>query len=317
MQPIIRPLLPIGACAALMLALSAPSTPAASVDRAAIGADAGWALHLDVDAFRGTGLGKQVLAVLKTEEREPVFQFLKTILSFDPRDGLHGLTLYGRVPAPNEAVAMIYADLDAEKLTAMAAMAEDYRTIPHGTQTIHHWVDNDRREKEGGDPRTYAAIYQGRILIFSRSEKGVASALDVLSGTRPGLPADGKFSHLGHPGAGVFIQAAAAKLETPDKNFVVSALQKAEQAWLEVRDEGGKIGGSLVVQARQPQAAGQFADLLGGVGAMLRLQADNPIAVGLGSHLTSQATDREAAWKLALPETDMFKWLDLPLPGNP
>ena len=129
--------------------------------RAKVLRDMSWELHVDFDALGETGIGRQVLASLAIPEQKLRFLLYQIFLAFDPRRGLHDVALDGPSTAPEERVILIHADSDADKLVETAEMAEDHRTVSHGTNTVNHWVDTDRREKIGGDPRTFAASHQG------------------------------------------------------------------------------------------------------------------------------------------------------------
>src|SRR5207247_9552702 len=137
----------------------------------------------------------------------------QTIFGIDPRTALHGVTLYVASVAQEDGVLLVYADLDAARLTSMAEGAQEHKSTKHGKHVIHSWLDEKKPEKDGVKPRTYAAIHGGKVVIFGQKETRVALALDVLDKTKPNLAASTQFGSFGDGGENAIIVGAARRLD--------------------------------------------------------------------------------------------------------
>ena len=279
------------------------SVMAGPVERAAVVDDPAWVAHLDVDALRKSIVGAHILSELHKPEKELQLFVLQAALGSDLRTALHGITVYGVSPKPADGVALIYADINAERLTALARQAEDYQATSHGQHQIASWIDAKRREKEGGAPRTYAAIYQDRLVIFGQQESRVAEALDVLDKTKPGL-AKSVFPKFG-AGEPEVIQAAARQMDVPEGDPRAAILKLSKLVNLDVRESDGKMLGNLFLETKNEETARQVADVARGIIAIMGLQTDNPDAVKLSKSLSVEQTGVNATVKLNLPADDI------------
>ena len=172
-----------GLVAAAATGLSAP------LQRADVAADPAWVLHLDCDGLRPTAIGQFLLAEMEKPEARVKLAALQTIFNFDLRTQLHGLTLYSAGKAPEDGVLLVHADFEPDRLITLAKAAKDYQANTYKQYTIHNWIDDKKKAKDGVRPRVYAAIQGGRILVFAQQEARVAQALDVLDRARQTLPA--------------------------------------------------------------------------------------------------------------------------------
>ena len=279
---------------------------AAPVERSAVMADPAWALHVDFDGLRGTDVGKQILTELNQPEQQPRFAVYKLLITFDPRTALHGVTLYGASVAPEDAVALIYADFDAERLAKLPEMAEAHQSSEHGKYTIHSWIDAQRREKSGGEPRTYAAVYKSQIVLFGQKESRLAEALDVLDETKPSLKSTERFPQFGKAAKSVIAQGFASKFDLKNPGPQTAVFKHSKQAWLELKEANEKVAGSLVLDADGGESAGQIATVLRGLVALMALQTDNPNAVKLSQALSVQAEAERATVNLSLTAADVM-----------
>ena len=199
-----------GLVAAAATALSAP------LQRADVPAEPAWVLHLDCDGLRPTAIGRFLLAEMEKPEAQAKLAAFQTIFNFDLRKQLHGLTLYSTGKAPEDGVLLVYADFEPERLVTLAKAAKDYQSTTYKQHTIHNWIDDKKKAKDGVKPRVYAAIQGGRIVVFAQQQARVAQALDVLDQAAPNLAGNTVFAQLGAGGSTGFIQAAARKLDLPD-----------------------------------------------------------------------------------------------------
>ncbi|HOX57317.1 MAG TPA: hypothetical protein P5205_12595 [Candidatus Paceibacterota bacterium] len=244
-----------------------------------------WVLHLDCDGLRPTAIGQHLLAEMEKPEAQAKLAPFKTIFNFDLRKQVHGLTLYSAGKSAQDAVMLVYADFEADRLVKRAKEAEDYRSTTYKAHVIHNWIDENRRGKEGVKPRVYSAIHGRRVVIFGQQEPRVARALDVLDRATASLAGSALFAQLGARGGGGFIQAAARKLDLPNSDPNTALLQSAKSARLEVGEAQGKLKAILNLDATDEEAARQMASVGQGLVALMRMQQDNPGSVKLAEGL--------------------------------
>lgn len=210
-----------GVLAAVLTAAAGP------LQRGDVIADPVWVLHVDCDALKQTSLGKALLAELDKPEAQKKFAAMQAVFNVDPRKDLHGVTLYGATKAEPDGVVVAYADFDAARLVTLVEANKDYESTRHGAHTIHSWIDEKNKEKDGVKPRTYGAIYKGKVLIIGQKESRVPEALDVMDKSKPNLTTSTHFAKLGANGGGGFIIGAARKLDRPgnDPGATVSTVR--------------------------------------------------------------------------------------------
>ncbi len=294
-----------GLAAGCLISALAPSF-AEPLQRNAVVSEAAWVLHVDVDALRSTAVGKQILTQLETLEEQAKFLVYKMILSFDPRRALHGVTLYGTSAAPEEGVALVYADFDPPHLTRLAEMAEDHRSTTNRQRVVHNWIDAKRREKEGGEPRTYAAIH-GKVVIFGQKEQRVVETLNVLDGLKPSLKPGALLTKPASAGESLIIEGAAKKLDLKGSEPHAAILKQAKSISLTVAEKGGHVVGTMGLDAADEEAGKNMAALARGLVALLALQKDKPETVKFAQGLSVVEDGARTLVKLSLPSEEVIK----------
>jgi hypothetical protein len=271
------------ACGLVAATVTAPSAP---LQRADVAAEATWVLHVDCDALRPTAMGQFLLAEMEKPDAQAKFAAFQSIFNFDPRKQLHGLTLYSTGKAPEDGVLLVHADFDPDRLLTLAKAAKDYQSTTFKQQTIHNWVDDQKKAKNGVKPRVYAAIQGGNVVVFAQREARVAQALDVLNRAAPNLAGSGGFPQLGTSASTSFIQAAARKMDIPDSAPNAALLRLANSARLEIGEAQGQLKATLNLDAGGDEVAMQIATVGQGLLALMKLQKDNPGSVKLAEGLS-------------------------------
>lgn len=287
-----------GVMAAVLTANSGP------LQRTDVIADPVWVLHVDCDALKQAALGKALLAELEKPEAEKKFAAVQAIFNVDPRKDLHGVTIYGATKAESDGVVVAYADFDAARLVTLVQANKDYESTKHGANTIHSWIDEKKKEKDGVKPRTFGAIYKGKVLIIGQKESRIAEALDVMDGSKPNLTTSTQFAQLGANGGG-FIIGAARKLDLPGNDPGATVLKQAKAFWLNVGESQGRAEVKLNLEAEDAEVAKQMGDVCRGLVALLTLQKDKPEAVKLAQGLTISQAEKTVSAKLSLPAEDV------------
>ena len=292
------------ACGLISATLTTLSAP---LQRADVAAEPTFVMHLDCDSLRPTAIGQFVLAEMEKPEAQAKLAAFQSIFSFDPRKQLHGLTLYSTGKSPEDGVLLVYADFDPERLVTLAKAAKDYQSTTYKQHTIHNWIDDKKKAKDGVKPRVYGAIQAGRIVVFAQQETRVAQALDVLDRAVPNLAGSTVFPQLGATGNGSFIQAAARKLDIPDSTPNAAMLKLAKMARLEVGEVSGQLKATLSLEAGDQEVAKQMASVGQGLLALMKLQQDNPGSVKLAEALSLKQDGAGVVVALAVPAADAIE----------
>jgi hypothetical protein len=289
--------------------LAAAGLPAFAgpLQRADVAAEPAWIVHLDCDSLRPTAIGQYLLAEMEKPEAKAKLAEVQTMFGFDPRKQLHGLTLYSTGKAPEDGVLLVYGDFDAERLITMAKAAQDYQATPYKQHTIHNWIDDKKKPVKGVQPRVYAALERGHILVFAQQEARLAQALDVLDRASANLAASGVFPQLAASDKDSIIQAAARKLDIPDSTPNAAILRLAKAASLQVSAGQGQLRATLNLETNDPDVAQQMATVGRGLLALMKLQKDNTGSVKLAEALSLKQDGAGMVATLVIPTGEVVE----------
>jgi len=297
----VPPLLAAALCAGAAATLASP------LQRADVIHDPLWVLHVDADALRQSVVGQYLLAEMEKPEAQKKFAAFQAVFNFDPRRALHGLTLYGAARAEADGVLLVYADFDAARLTTLAEGAKDHQSAAHGRHTIHHWVDEKKKARDGVPPRTYAAIHGGKVVIFGQKLERVTEALDVLDRVTPSLATNPQFARL--EGGTAFLQGAARKMDLPAGSANAAVFQQSRLTTLSVGETQRRLDASLMMEADSEEIARQIESVGRGLIGLLALQKDKPEATKLAQALTVRQAGASVTVGLSLPAEEVVEML--------
>jgi hypothetical protein len=271
------------------------------LQRSDVSAQTAWIVHLDVDRLRPTAVGQHLLAEMDKPEARSGFAVFQSMLNFDPRKQLHGLTLYGTGASPETGVLMVYGDFDPDRLISTVQGAQDYQSSPYKTHVIHNWIDDKKKAVNGVKPRVYGAVQGKNIVLLAQQEAVVAKALDVLDHTTPGLAGGNVFPQLGASGNTSVIQAAARKLDIPDSAPQAAVLRLAKGAFLQIGEAEGRAKATLNLETSDPDVAQLMATVGHGLVALMKLQRDNPGTQKLAEAFSLKQDGAHVIATLAMP----------------
>ena len=145
-----------------LLLLTAPlaSLQAAKINPAHIPAKAKWLLHMDIDAFKETTLGKHVMA----EANEKGLQKMKALqdmFGIDLENDIHGATAFGNGKKDN-GVLIIHAKANQKKLMNFVVLNDTYEKTSHGKHDIHSLEDEKRNQ---GGATSFAFTTRRQLLL--------------------------------------------------------------------------------------------------------------------------------------------------------
>ena len=285
-------------CAVNLMVMAAP------LKRADVAAEPAWVVHLDCDALRPTTVGRYILSEMDKPENKAKVAGFQAQFGFDLRTQLHGITLFGTGTRPEEGVMMVYADFDPAHLVSLAESATDYQSDQHGDNTIHSWIDDNKKAKNGGKPRIYAAI-QGNHVIFGQREESVAMALDVAAKKESSLAGSKSFPELGLPGNAHVVEAAAQKLNLPDSNPKAAILKLSQSIKFVLGERKDQINGEVTLVADNAEVAGHVFSIAQGLLALAKLQTDKPESVKVANAIDLKQDGSRVVGSLAMPATEL------------
>src|SRR5271169_3118436 len=102
------------------LATGGLTASGAPLKRADVAADPAWVAHLDCDALRPTTIGQYIQSEMNKPDAQEKLAGFQSMVGFDLRTQLHGLTLYGTGSNPHDGVLLVYADFDPDRLVTLA-----------------------------------------------------------------------------------------------------------------------------------------------------------------------------------------------------
>lgn len=278
---------------------------AAPLQRADVAANPAWVLHLDCDALRPTTVGQYILSEMDKPMNKAKLGIFQSLFGFDLRTQLHGVTLYGTSADSGDGVLMVYADFDPEHLVNLAQAAKDYQSSPHGKYTIHSWIDDKKKAKNGGEPpRTYAAI-QDHHVIFGQREEAVARALDVAGSNSSSLAGGNVFADLGQAGNGHVVEAAAQKMKVPDADPSAAILKLSQSIQLVLGESDNQLNGKVTLVADSADVSGHILSIAQGLLALMKLQTDKPDSVKLANAIDLKQDGERVVGTLTMPSADV------------
>lgn len=268
--------------------------------------DPAWVLHVDVEALRGTIIGRHLLNASEQPEVQKKLAAFQAVTGIDPYKSVHGFTLYGPTAEAEDGLLLVYADFDPARLATLAGGAMDHKTAEHHQHTIHHWIDEKKPAKAGIKPRTYAAIHGGKIIVFGQQQHRVADALDVLDRVKPNLTLSAEYASLSLGDGSAFIQGAARKLEMPASDPNAAIFKQSKMLWLSLGESRQRAEAVLTMMADSEEVAQQIEAIGRGLMGLMALQTDKPESVKLARALSIQLVGPSVTVKLSLPAEEFL-----------
>jgi len=285
-----RSLLP--ACAAIGMTLVTAMLEAAPVDLAAVPADAGWMMHVDMDAARASTVLKRAhdRAMKMHPHAAAMIEMAVKMTGSDPRKDLAGVTLYGFDTDKRNGVMVIRGAFNRDLLTRMVEKAPDHRTMEHGGRTLHAWT-----QKRGGrSGPVVGGFFKDDVIVVSRVEPHAKSAIDVLDGRKKPLGEGSPLAGRVRPGSIVVARASAVD---PDTKCPV--LRQGRSFRVAIGEHDGRSFYRARLRMESEAAAGHVESVVKGVSSLVMLRwGDDETARSLASatRTTVEGDTCEIAW---------------------
>ena len=231
-----------------------------------VSAKATWFVHLDLISLRSSAIGRQLIGELDGEAKRQLRQ-LERMLNFHPIDDLDSATVYGTSKDPEKAVALIRGGFDTERLTGIAEDADAYKSVAHGTSTIHSWEDDSKR--------IYAMIANDRLIIIGPELELVRTTIDVTNGDGASLDAAKIFGHVAAAHSPIIVAAAdLAALGSLD--FDSSLVRKIKGIYISAGEKDGELTAFATLRTADARSAKLVDQMFHGVLAFAEASDEVP-----------------------------------------
>jgi hypothetical protein len=290
------------ALTALTATLS-PKTFAAPLQPKDVADDPAVLAHIDVDALRTSSIGKSILADQDVQNK---LSIVAALFNFDFRTQLHGLTVYTRVDFPKDGVLIVYADVDPERLTALAKAADGAEIVTNDSHIIYSWL-GDKKKHSDERKRIYGAI-EGKRVVFALDDKDVAHALDVIQDKAPNF-VDKEGMPKAEAGESVIAEAVVFKFpfDSDDGNAAIFKMSKS--AHLKISESSTNLEAHLRLEATDADTATQISAIAQGLLAVLKLQKGNADVLKLANAVDIKQNGPSVALAVSLPSDEVISTL--------
>ncbi len=259
--------------------LLAGGLSAAPLDSKQVAADAQWVAHIDVDAVRASTVVQKAWheALERHKDAQNKINFVTAMLGMDPTKDVHGITFYGRKIGKPDAVTIVAAAFDPDRIKVLTGALPGRESSKHGDYEILSWSGKHRDHKW-----SVSATFHGRDqLVLAPSADDLKGALDVLDGKAPGLAADAALG--GNIPAGTTTLLRLQGIAAADLHHAPPVAKHVDS----FRFVSGESEGKSFFKARavltDKETAGQALDLIEGWKAQAQLFCPNE----LGRKLTA------------------------------
>ncbi len=274
--------------AATLTVCFAGGAAAGPVNKAWIGADAKWYVHVDAEAAVGSALGQFVVANRGRLGLEGMDGL--RALGIDPFKDVKGVTIYDTDENPEHAVVVASTTAAVEQLMDMLRSDPATRTMEIEGHTLVAFDDNGKAQywhvRPGATPDT-------RLVVMSDEWKVVTDALKVVDGGSSSLARIGPGSPLaGEAGSGSIVFVRASELPAPVKNNpdpnASALLSQVGGVQLDVGERDGEIYGDALLFTSSGENAANMSQVAQGLLALGRMiTKDNadlaPVSAVLGA----------------------------------
>jgi hypothetical protein len=232
--------------------------------------DLKWVAHLDAEAFFASDLGQALAENDDFDFADIDFADLEENLNIDVETELMGITVYH--PAGGGEVAIISlaesVDLQAILEKAEAEHAEGHRKVVIDDIPLHVWDDDVVTFLAIKGPKRYIVAGEDPILIAHAA----AIALDKAESYDD---ADKATMKLQPPDGAMIFGAVASGKMLPEMDVVSEVIKHAGQFTLALVERDDAIEAAVSMTAASRERARDITDVIDGIFALVRLNAED------------------------------------------
>jgi hypothetical protein len=285
------------------LGLAVAPALAAPLQKSQIHPTATWVAHIDLEAFRGSGIGRMVMAELQKQDIGRQAESFETLFSFNPLNDLHNVTLYGKGADRDNAVIIIGGKLDTEKLLSFVRLSPQYQEAQYKGATIHRWHQEHHQMMSG-------YIDSSNRIVIGFGLEAVQQAVDALKGQATGTPTN-LLTQIPEGRGRVFAQVAATGVgEIAGQNPQAAMLKQADSLALAVGEATEKVFAELNLLGQSADVAENINKTLQGIVAMVQLMAnEQPQLADLAKNLHVSRADKTVQIRFEAATQSVFGFL--------
>lgn len=256
---------------------------------------ANWVAHADVEAFRNSGLGKLILAELQAQGAEEKLQGFANVFSFHPLKDVRDVTLYGKGKDRSNAVVIIDAQFDPERLLSVVRWNAQYQEIPYQGVTLHQWLNEEKKGDQTVTQMMYGYLHEGRLIVVSPGLDALKQAVDTLKPSAAGT-ASPVLGQLPESGNSVFLQAVATGVgEMVGQDPKAALLKQTDLLTLAAGENAENISIDLRLRGESVEVADNTVKMLEGILAAVALAGqEQPKLSELAKGVSVSRTDKTA-----------------------
>ncbi|MFK8051570.1 MAG: hypothetical protein AB8F65_01250 [Woeseiaceae bacterium] len=256
----------------LLLLIAAPGY--SEISKTELPADSHWYLHVDLDAMRTSGSGRQLYQWVNEE----IFDDVRDDTGFDPDTEVSDITLYSA--GTDHATLVVRGDLrqaSQDKLIAVLAAKSEFEVEKQGRFNFYRIkdIDIENDELQIDQDELFVSFDRKNTWIFSTQ---MNSLLSVLSGKQAMAKQDGD-ALLVLSAKKPSVQAGVDS-EGFGERFSSGVLRNARQLAFRLSDDSGNADIELRITARDAQTSNALASIVRGLIGLQALSSDVDNEIG-------------------------------------
>ena len=282
-----------------VLGSALPLAQATPLAETKVAADAKWVLHLDLDAFRQTQVGRYLLddvigAKFSEAQAENKIQF-----NTSPKN-IHSVTAYGtRFGKEQEGVLLVHTTAnvkkDIEALVGLAALDGNDKTESLKLEDASYLL------YKINDDAFVAPDVNGTVLL-ARTRAQLEDARAVLAGEKQSVSGGELFAKYPKVEQSFFFLGAAEGFSqegpVPPQAQV---LQESDGGRLVIGESGENLFVNLVLRGKSPESTTKIQQVLQGIVALVSMAQDNPDIQQLAAGTSVAKEEQNVVVNLKVP----------------
>lgn len=237
---------------------------ASTLQKSIIPADADWVIHFDVERFRSTQFGDQLL------NKEDIFGLGKNASQFhdkyqiDILNDINGVTIYGSGNDEKNTVVCLRGNFDQLYLLGLLAAEDSHKEIQHANFTIHAWESHE-----------FGAFVDDNFALIAQSETAVRKALDVIAGKKANITTSSLKSFINELPSNAFFAALARDIsEMAENEKDVFVFKKTESAVFTLTEEKENVHMRLNFTVKTLEDAKNMESVIRGLISLANMQLE-------------------------------------------
>ncbi|MHC5056426.1 MAG: hypothetical protein ACYTKD_17150 [Planctomycetota bacterium] len=225
-----------------------------------------WVVHFDVERLMSSGLGPKVEERLAEPRVRKVLAAADLVFGSRFPDDIRSMTFAGCSRDRDKAVAYFSGKFDEKRLTTLASLAKDYRTVEHARRTIHIWNDVCPVR---GERTVHAAFAREGLFVMSEGLETLKDAIDALDGSSAGVDLSDRID------AEAFFTVVAMDLhKLPRREPGALMLSYVTDLEYSVRATDTEVLSSFRAEITDTKTAEQILDVFEGLQALVKLHPE-------------------------------------------